>query len=598
MKIGPGKYWGLFKVKRFCHGLLLFVHFAGVSQAAQDGQANFPSERIYVHVNSSLVFAGEYLLYSLYCLDNRDLGPSEISKIAYVELIGQDNNSVFKQKLRLTKGRSHADFFVPTSVPSGNYKLVAYTQWMRNFGEEYFFKQDITIINPYNGDQKVFLKTEVDTLSVVQNTQEPLYAQGNGLSGNRSLAVKIDLKKDTYVPREKVSFTLRTVTDLEKECHISIAVRKVDALPHANRILASSVSGGKATKMERFAQKGGHFPHLPEIRGELFFGKVMDTKTNRPVAGAVVSFSMPKHGALFKTALTDEKGVFYFSVQEEYGLDKAILQVIGADREDHRIVILESQELIFGDMEFYSFGLSRKMEKQLLERSFHNQIENAFFSTKPDTIRSARLERPFFLKNNVSYDLDDYTRFATLKETVVEVIDHLWITRDAFGNQVFKVRVNPPYAESDRKPLVLVDGIQVQQHGDLLDFNARQIKKIQLGRDRYVFGREVYEGAISIETTNDPYTPIADETWLKHVQLLRPQSKKNYFKQSYGTDGPNMKRIPDFRYQLLWSPEGTFQKAKEFSFYTSDISGKFEITVEGFTSDGTAISSKEVIWVK
>ena len=597
MKIRTGKYWGLFKIKRFCHGLLLFVHFAGVSQAVQEGQANFPSEKIYVHVNSSLVFAGEYLLYSLYCLDNRDLGPSEISKIAYVELIGQDYNSVFKQKLRLTKGRSHADFFIPTSVPSGNYKLVAYTQWMRNFGWEHFFEQDITIINPYSGNQKVFLKAEEDTLSVVQNTQEPLHAQGNGFTGNRPL-VKIDLEKNTYEPREKVSFTLRTATDLEKECHISIAVRKVDTLPRANRISANSVSGGKATKMESFPQKGGHFPHLPEIRGELLFGRVMDTKTNVPVAEAVVSFSMPKHGALFKTALTDENGVFYFSVQEEYELDKAVLQVIGAEREDHRIAILGFQELTFGDMEFYNFGLSKKMEKQLLERSFHNQIENAFFSTKPDTIRSARFASPFFLKSGVSYDLDDYTRFATLKETVVEVIDHLWIARDAFGNQVFKVRVNPPYAESDHKPLVLVDGIQVQQHEDLLDFNARQIKKIRLGRDRYVFGREVYEGAISIETTNDPYTPIADETWLKHTQLLRPQSKKNYFKQSYGTDGPNMKRIPDFRYQLLWSPEGTFQKAREFSFYTSDILGDFEITVEGFTSDGTALSSKAVISVR
>lgn len=598
MKIRSGKYWGLFKIKRFCHSLFLFIHFTGVSQAAQDGQAIFPSERIYVHVNSSLVFAGEYLLYSLYCLDNRDLSPSEISKIAYVELIGQDTNSVFKQKLRLTKGRSHADFFVPTSVPSGNYKLVAYTQWMRNFGGEHFFKQDITIINPYNGDQKVFLKAEMDMLSAVQSIRGRLQDNGNGLTGNKPLAVKIDLKKDTYEPREKVNFTLRAVTDLEKECHISIAVRKVDALPHANRISANSVLGGKATEMESLPQKQGHFPHLPEIRGELLFGKVMDTKTNMPVAGAVVSFSMPKHGALFKTALTDEDGVFYFSVQEEYELDKAILQVIGGERENHQIAILESQELTFGDMEFYSFGLSNKMEEQLLERSFHNQIENAFFSTKPDTIRSARLERPFFLQNSISYNLDDYTRFATLKETVVEIIDHLWIARDAFGNPVFKVRVNPPYAESDRKPLVLVDGVQVQQHGDLLDFNAGQIEKIQLGRDRYVFGREVYEGAISIETTNDPYTPIADATWLKHVQLLRPQSKKNYFKQSYGTDGPNMKRIPDFRYQLLWSPEGTFQKAKEFSFYTSDILGDFEITVEGFTSDGAAISSKAIISVR
>ena len=91
-----------------------------------------PAEKIFVHYNSSLLFPGEYLYFKLYNLNSDTGNLSRNSKLAYVELIGQDESKIFKQKILLDNCRGQGDFFIPTNVPSGKYKLLAYIKLIRN----------------------------------------------------------------------------------------------------------------------------------------------------------------------------------------------------------------------------------------------------------------------------------------------------------------------------------------------------------------------------------------------------------------------------------------------------------------------------------
>src|SRR5690606_37366922 len=109
----------------YCYGQ---VPLKSLSEAK--GFNNIPQETVFVHFNASFLFAGEYLYYKVYCMDKSTRNLSGISKIAYVELLGEGGTRVFAQKIRLEKGEGEGDFFIPVTVPSGNYKLVAYTQWM------------------------------------------------------------------------------------------------------------------------------------------------------------------------------------------------------------------------------------------------------------------------------------------------------------------------------------------------------------------------------------------------------------------------------------------------------------------------------------
>ena len=53
-------------------------------------------EQVYVHVNSSFVFVGEYLYYTIYCLKDNTGELSDVSKIAYLKLVNQDREVVLK----------------------------------------------------------------------------------------------------------------------------------------------------------------------------------------------------------------------------------------------------------------------------------------------------------------------------------------------------------------------------------------------------------------------------------------------------------------------------------------------------------------------
>ena len=146
--------------------LAVLVSFVAKAQSSNSGQGfnSIPQEHVYVHFSESLLFSGEHLLYKVYCLDNAERKLSNLSKMAYIALIGEDGNTVFRHKVRLSSGSGSGDFFVPTSVPTGSYKLLGYSEWMQNFGQKDFFQSDIYIVNPYQTTSGSYLEEPIDTL--------------------------------------------------------------------------------------------------------------------------------------------------------------------------------------------------------------------------------------------------------------------------------------------------------------------------------------------------------------------------------------------------------------------------------------------------
>ncbi len=102
-------------------------------------------ESVFVHMNTQTLISGETLYLSAYCnLISRQ--PSEISKVLYVEIVGE-NGPIHQQKIFLSNGRGHSEFFISSLVPSGKYYLLAYTRWMKNFDD--YYKCPVWIINPF-----------------------------------------------------------------------------------------------------------------------------------------------------------------------------------------------------------------------------------------------------------------------------------------------------------------------------------------------------------------------------------------------------------------------------------------------------------------
>lgn len=549
-------------------------------------------EKMLVHYNTSLFLVGEYLYYSVYNINASTNELSTLSKVGYVELIGEDGLRVFKHKISLKNGLGQGDFFIPVSVPSGNYKLVGYTKWMTNWGEDSFFQSDVSIINPYTDNQNKFLlDAETDTLNNDLILKNNNYT--NTSYANIDNKLKLHTGKEQFSKREKVTLNLETSELNFLKGNYSISIRKSDSTLVSNN------------KNQNYSNKKNKTPlknttDLPEMRGGLISGKIISK--NEIVSNQKILFSVPGKEYDLKVLTTDSIGEFKFSLDKDYIGDKAVFQVLGPDSANYQIVLENDVSINVEKFKFGSFYLKPNMKKQIEERSIHNQIENAYFKFKPDTIRLPKKRLPFYGNTEIVYNLDDYTRFKTVKETFVEIISNVWFAKDKQGKTTVSIRsLRPIENESAYKPLLVIDGLVVQDINYLLELDSRKIETIKIIRDKYVLGSQVFQGIIDIQTfESDFYDSLQLENF-KEISLFKPLLEKKYFLQSYLGNKINVQgeNIPDYRHQLLWVPNFRFITNKEIiTFYTSDVTGDFEISIKGFTKGGIPVSIEKNILVK
>ena len=145
----------------------------------------------------------------------------------------------------------------------------------------------------------------------------------------------------------------------------------------------------------------------------------------------------------------------------------------------------------------------------------------------------------------------------------------------------------------------MVDGIFIQNHENILAYKTSKVERISVLRDEYYYGSVVYKGVISIKTFKGEFSKEFNDPYLEKAQLFKPRAKKNYFNQSYEESSSfESSRIPDFRQQLIWIPDFELDESKKaIEFFTSDLNGIYEISLEGFTNQGIHVSAKEKIQI-
>lgn len=558
---------------------------------------NIPQESVFIHQNTSFLLSGEYLYYKVYCLNDKSNNLSDISKIAYVELVGSDKIPVFKHKIKLNKGLGQGDFLIPTSIISGNYKLIAYTQWMRNLEQNQFFQSDISIINPFHAKQSAILKKnqsiEAQNIDLKKGNLENNKASIK-LTGKDYIELNVNSK--LFKNREKVVISVKSLQNNLSNGNYSLSVRKIDSIQIPLRHTTGTYKSLYPQKSSSISKTDSKF-YLPELRGELLSGKVFSKDSELTSSNIKIAISIPGKQPIFKIATTNDLGIFYFNIHNEYEYSNAIIQVIHSDRNNFNIMLNEHSSINYGNLNFYDFRITSNIKDYLLKRSIYNQIENVYSSIKPNTFKGIDTVGSIFNSKAKIYFLDDYTRFSTIKETIVEVINEIYIKQKK-ENSTFHVRLYDQLFESNLFPLILVDGILIQNHNELLDLNVNNIQKISVVSDKFIYDALTFEGVISIETFNRNYQTDLSGDYIKKLLLFRPLEIKDYFNQIYD-DSKKSVRIPDYRSQLLWQPNFILNKKETtISFFTSDNRGKYEICLEGFTNEGKPVSLREIINVK
>ena len=107
----------------------------------------YPQEKIHLHTDRDFYVPGEKIWFKAYVTDAATHQYPTYSRYVYAELIDSRDSLVSRVMIRPTDDMFYGHLFLSEIIPAGNYTLRAYTRYMENLGDDYFFKKNIRIGN-------------------------------------------------------------------------------------------------------------------------------------------------------------------------------------------------------------------------------------------------------------------------------------------------------------------------------------------------------------------------------------------------------------------------------------------------------------------
>ncbi|MHA4895732.1 carboxypeptidase-like regulatory domain-containing protein [Pedobacter sp. PWIIR3] len=134
-----------------------------------------PVEKVYLHMDKPYYALGDTVWFKAYVTVGSRHQLSALSGALYVDLINEKDSILRTLKLPVSAGTAMGDFALEDEWHEGNYRIRAYTQWMRNAGEDYFYDH---------------------TFMVGSSTYEPGASSGNTNSGGKSAKPSASAEKN------------------------------------------------------------------------------------------------------------------------------------------------------------------------------------------------------------------------------------------------------------------------------------------------------------------------------------------------------------------------------------------------------------------
>ena len=445
-----------------------------------------------------------------------------------------------------------------------------------------------------------------------------------------TLALQASLAKPAYAPREKVALQLAAAGSLP--ANLSVAVYQLDSLSAAGgaditsylwlaadlkgyvenpgRYFASTPEAAQAADNLMLTQGWSRFrwadvlaaqpaapASLPELRGHLVRGRVVDGRTGAPAPGVLAYLAYPSRHVQLANSLSKTDGSVQFELPDFYGAHQLVLQSEGGD--SLRRVELFSPFSPAGALPAAPLTLSEREAASLLRRHVQAEVQQQYFGSQPVRyVLPPADSTAFYGQPTERYLLDKYTRFKVLEEVLREYVPGVLVRsrKDGFHFLV------PDYAarETMENPLVLLDGVPVFDTNRIMAFDPLKVRQLDVITNHYFLGPARHNGLVSFRTYHGDLAGFALPTHALVQEYEGLQGQREFYAPRYETPAAAQSRLPDFRNLLYWNPNlqtvpGAGTKA---TFFTSDQVGHYRVVVQGLTADGLTGSTSFTFEVK
>ena len=526
-------------------------------------------ERIYVQTDKQLYLAGEPVLMKFFTTDPEQM-PIVYSKIAYAELV-RDSVALLQIKVELIGGASAGRMLLPADLPTGYYRLIAYTQYMRNEGADVFFEKNIAVLNTF---QSGYFPAE-------EGKMEEMGEEVN-LEQSESETVSVQPDKPVYTTRTHGELT---ISGLPKNIHtLSVSIAGKESIPviDSDRLLFQKNLRKKTTVFS------GEF--LPEYEGHIVKGKFIDNQTGKPAESDLASISAG-------LSITTGDGIRFFSGQKtgtedvRFGTSGIsgtgeIATVVFSTDDRYRVDIQSPFVLRHTPKIMPALQVDAADYDDLLDRSVALQLFR-YFSDNQD--ENQNIPKPYYkMKPTNSYLLDEYTRFATMGEIFTEFIRGTRFRRNAGKQELSVFTKRGDSYEYGSTPLVLLDGVPVTDHESIFSYDPLTVEQINIYYGPCIFGSFRFDGIVELITYRRLHADLNLNRSTQINAYEGPQLPYLLNIPDYSKVENIQNKMPDGRHTLLWNPDvKTDGKTSiRVPFDTSDLTGEFQATIQGITKDG------------
>lgn len=111
---------------------------------------NYPQEKIHLMTDKPSYYSGDTIRFRAFVADASTHRPLHISKYLYVELINPYDHADLRVKVMERDGVYEGYLPLDPMFAEGDYSLVAYTSFMENAGEDYFFRKRLSVRSPFS----------------------------------------------------------------------------------------------------------------------------------------------------------------------------------------------------------------------------------------------------------------------------------------------------------------------------------------------------------------------------------------------------------------------------------------------------------------
>lgn len=308
--------------------------------------------------------------------------------------------------------------------------------------------------------------------------------------------------------------------------------------------------------------------------------KFTDKETQQPLSRQNALLSIPGPNIRVFPAQTDDNGVATFFVKNIYGPSQLAIKLTSNKLSHVEIIppFAQHEKLPNGSVPEIESG-------ELSSRAINIQAENSYFARERAVFNASPLADsiPFYGDPDARYLLDDYTRFVLMEEVLREYVKEVRVrkSRDNYEIRMLDHTHNVLFKES---PLILFDGIPLNDAGEVIRYDPLKVKKIDVLRDVFLYGGVMYDGIISFNTYRNVLEDFKLDAATTLLNYDGVQYDRVFYTPKYTSEEERKGRKPDTRTLLYWNPNASVEEVLKFS--TSDIPGRYLIDIQGIDSKG------------